>query len=335
MRIPLAQITEVLQALFLQHDFSEENATLLARTHAESSLSGVASHGLNRVPIFIDYVKQGLVKVNALAEKVEGMGSMERWDGNLGSGVLNATSCTNRAIELAKEQGISLVALRNTNHWMRGGTYGRQAAAAGCMAIMFTNTIPNMPPWGGKDSRLGNNPLIIAIPRKEGDVVLDMAMTQFSFGKVHNYHLRGEQLPFAGGWDEDGQLTTDPGKILANERGLPIGYWKGSALSMVLDMLATLLSAGNSSFRIGQKKWETAISQVFLCIDAEKYGDGELQNQLLNEIIRYSHDVERMAEDGQVYFPGERSAMTRAHNLEEGVPVDPTVWQQVLDLLRA
>lgn len=322
----------VLYTLFLKHHFQEERARLLTSTFSENSLAGVNSHGLNRVPRFIDYVERGFVKTDAEAKKVASFGSIERWDGQLGPGIINAIKCTDRATELAKQHGMGLVALRNTNHWMRGGSYGWQAAKAGCIALMFTNTTPNMPPWGGKESRLGNNPLIVAIPRAEGHVVLDMAVSQYSFGKINDYQLRGEELPYYGGWDEEGQLSKDPEKIMASERSLPIGYWKGSALSMILDVLATLLSAGDSTYRIGTKEVEYGISQIYLCIYPEVFGDTDLQQKLLTEIIDYTREVEPLHPGSEVYYPGQRSAAARKHNLEKGIAVDVRVWEEVVEL---
>ena len=143
----------VLVSAFRKYSFTKENAELLAKIHSESTLDGINSHGINRVPIFLDYITKGLVKINSTPSIVASMGSIERWEGNLGSGVLNAITCTDRAILLAKEHGIGMVALRNTNHWMRGGTYGWRAAEQSCISIMFTNTTPNMPAWGGKENR--------------------------------------------------------------------------------------------------------------------------------------------------------------------------------------
>ncbi len=331
-RISFDQMQDVLFKLFVKNSFTENNAQLMANTFTESTLVGVSSHGINRVPLFIEYVKKGLVKINANAESVETFGSIERWDGNLGPGIINATICTNRAVELAKTHGMGLVALRNTNHWMRGGTYGSQAANAGCISILFTNTKPNMPPWGGKDSRIGNNPFVISIPREQGNIVLDMALSQFAFGKINDYKLRGQKLPFFGGWDENNQLSDDPEKILFKERGLPIGYWKGSALSMVLDMLAALLSAGNSTYKISLKEFETGISQVFLCIYPKMFKDEKLQQNLINDIINYTHDVDPMHSGEKVYYPGEQSSLTRAKNLKEGILVNERVWKKIMEL---
>lgn len=331
--VSAATMKAVLYQLFRQHHFAESTAATLAEVHTENTLHGVNSHGINRVARFIDYVEQGVVKVEAEAENVATFGSIERWDGHLGPGVINAIKCTDRAVRLAKANGLGLVAIRNTNHWMRGGYYGWRAADQGCISIFFTNTQPNMPAWGGRESRLGNNPFIVSIPRAEGHVVLDMALSQFSFGKINEYQLKGEKLPFPGGWDEQDQLSDDPEKILADERGLPIGYWKGSAFSLVLDMLATLLSAGQSTGQVGRSEYETGISQVYLCIYPALFGDKDLQQRLLDEIINYTHDVTPVRPGGQTYYPGERSKQALETNLREGMTVSQAVWEEVLALL--
>jgi 3-dehydro-L-gulonate 2-dehydrogenase len=329
------EMKEVLSMLFLKHGFSERKANLLAEVHTENTLHGVNSHGINRVPQFVEQVKKGLVKVDTEAEKIEGLANMERWDGKQGSGIINAVTCTHRAITIAKDAGMGLVALRNTNHWMRGGFYGWQAAKENCIAILFTNTKPNMPAWGATQSSLGNNPLVVSIPRKEGHIVLDMALSQCSFGQIIEYRLKGEQLPFPGGFDEEDNLSTDPVKILKTETGLPIGYWKGSAFSMVLDMLATLLSGGNSTYRISLHDDETAISQIYLCIDPTVFPDRELQQSLINEIIQFTHESMDPKNEQQTYFPGERSGQSRKYNAQHGMKVDPMVWKNILTLSKS
>jgi len=333
MIIHAKEMEDILFSLFEKYRFTEERARLLAKVHTENTLYGVNSHGINRVPQFIDYVKKGIVKTNMSAKKVESFGSIERWDGMFGSGVLNALDCTNRAIELAKENGLGIVALRNTNHWMRGGYYGWQAAEQGCISILFTNTQPNMPAWGGQESRIGNNPFVVSIPREKGHVVLDMALSQFSFGKINEYKMKGENLPFAGGWDDNNKLTKIPESILRKERGLPIGYWKGSALSMVLDMLATVLSAGNSTSTIGKEECETGISQVYLCISLDVFHDNDLQQKLLDEIIAYTHDSTPIEPEARTHYPGEKSLKSMKHNLEHGIKINEEVWRGVKDLL--
>ena len=329
MQIQAKEIEKVLHNLFIKYKFTEEKATLLASVFTESTIDGVSSHGINRVPLFIEYIEKGVIKIDAEAEKIASFGNLERWDGNLGPGIINAKKCTTRAIELAKQYGMGMVALRNTNHWMRGGTYGKQAADSNCISILFTNTKANMPPWGGKESRIGNNPFVVSIPRKKGNIVLDMAISQFAFGKINDYKLKGEKLPYHGGWDDNDELSKDPDKILLKERGLPIGYWKGSALAMVLDMLATILAAGNSTYKISSKEIETAISQVYICIYPEIFNDKGLGQRLLQEIIDFTHDVAPIKPGDKTYYPGERSAKTRAKNLKEGVSINKSIWEKI------
>ena len=332
MQISSEKIKQVLYELFIKYKFNKKNAELLAHTFTESTLDGVSSHGINRVPLFIEYIQKGIIKIDCEAKKIASFGNIERWDGNLGPGILNATKCTNRAIKLAKQHGMGMVALRNTNHWMRGGTYGKQAAEENCILMCFTNTKPNMPPWGGKDSRIGNNPFVVAIPREKGHIILDMAISQFSFGKINDYKLKGEKLPYYGGWDDENKLSKNPNKILSKERGLPIGYWKGSALSMVLDMLATILTAGNSTCKINSKEIETAISQIYICIYPEVFNDNGLQEKLLQEIIDFTRNVEPINSEDSIYYPGERSAQRRAKNVKEGIFVNDKIWKKIMDL---
>src|SRR5690606_11888188 len=118
------------------------------------------------------------------------------------------------------------------------------AAEAGMIGICWTNTLPNLPPWGGKSPLLGNNPLVIAVPRADGHVVLDMAVSQFSYGALQGYADRGEELPVDGGHDVAGELTRDPQAILDSGRPLPTGYWKGSELVLLLDLAAATLARG-------------------------------------------------------------------------------------------
>jgi 3-dehydro-L-gulonate 2-dehydrogenase len=234
LRVSFDELLQALKSILLRLEFSDDRAGLCARLFAETSRDGIYSHGVNRFPRFIRAIRNGIVDVHASPQLVASFGGLERWTGNAGPGNLNAHHCMNCAIELSRNFGIGCVALANTNHWMRGGTYGWQAADAGVIGICWTNTMPNLPPWGSSQPRLGNNPLIISVPRAEGHIVLDMAMSQFSYGALESFRMRGEMLPVPGGSTHDGELTRDPAAIEASGRPLPIGYWKGSGLALML-----------------------------------------------------------------------------------------------------
>jgi 3-dehydro-L-gulonate 2-dehydrogenase len=331
MRIPFEELVSQFERVLRKYHFSPERAQLCAQLFAENSRDGVYSHGLNRFPTFIEYIQKGYVQLEASPQVEQSFGAWERWNGNLGPGNLNAYACMNRAIELAKLHGMSCVALNNTNHWMRGGTYGWQAAEAHCIGICFTNTIPNMPPWGGKESRIENNPFIISIPRQQGHLVLDTAMSLYSYGKMDVYKRKHQPLPFDGGFDTAGNLTRDAEAILETRRPLPIGYWKGSGLSIMLDMLAAILSKGKAAKDIGQLESEYGLSQVFICFDALQ-ADLPFIEQVTGELIAYIKSAAPMQEGDEIFYPGERTLLTRRDNLEKGIPVDEEIWNQVLQI---
>ncbi len=255
---------------------------------------------------------------------MSGLGGLERWDGRLGPGPLNAQDCMTRAIALASEHGLGCVALRNTNHWMRAGTYAWQAADAGCLAICFTNTEPNLPPWGGVEPALGNNPMALAVPRANGRHVLyDGALSQFSYGAMEDAARRGGTLPVAGGFDRAGELTRTPADILATQRALPIGFWKGSGLSLLLDLFASTLAAGLTTRELGKREREYGVSQTFLAFHRTWTGPRgrDAVEQTLAQLSRVETDG-----DATVTYPGERLFERRAENLRRGVPVEAHVW---------
>ena len=331
MRVPLATLIEQLQRVLLTKNFTPERAALCARLFAETDRDGVYSHGLNRFPRFLQYIQKGYVQPTAEPILVAKHGSFERWDGQRGPGNLNAHKAMEQAIALAKEQGMGSVAVGNTNHWMRGGTYGWQAADAGCLGICFTNTIPNVPPWGGKTPTLGNNPFIMAVPQSNGQhVVLDMALSQFSYGKLQAYADGGNALPVPGGYNAEGNLTQDAAAIMETGRALPIGFWKGSGLSLLLDLAAGLLSGGRTTGEVAQLGDEYGVSQVFMCFDLSQFQETAFTDAVVQQVLTFTKGSTPIDPNKPVLYPGENAWRTREENTRLGIPVDPAIWQQVL-----
>jgi 3-dehydro-L-gulonate 2-dehydrogenase len=171
-----------------------------------------------------------------------------------------------------------------------------------------------------------------------------MAMSQFSYGALASYQMRGEMLPVDGGFDLEGKLTRDPGAIEASNRPLPIGFWKGSGLALMLDLLATLLSGGRASYQIEPiPERETRVSQVFIAMDpscldspSESKADSESDSttaaaQVADQII--AHFQTSPLSGGEcVRYPGYRVLQIRKENLANGIPVDPSVWHQLQSL---
>lgn len=332
-RIAFTDMQQIFQQILRRHGLTGDRAATCARIFAESSLDGVYSHGVNRFAGFVDFVRQGYVKVDAEPILRQSMGSLEQWDGQLGPGPLNALFATERAMALAQQHGIGCVGLANTNHWMRGGSYGWVAAEAGFGLLAWTNTKPNMPAYGAVDLHLGNNPLVIAVPRAEGHIVLDMAMTQFSLGRIGMAARRGEKLNVPGGYDSQGNLTHDAAAIEASGRALPVGHWKGAGLALLLDLMAALLSGGQTTAQIGRRETEYAVSQVFIAFDTAKTRAAAELEEMLNDSIDDLHASVPSEPGNRIRYPGEGSQQTRQENLQRGIPVDDDIWDEILQLL--
>ena len=322
------EFTRVLLALGLENS----KANRCAQIFAENTCDGIASHGLNFFPKFVENIKTGVIDIRVETELVSSFGVIEQWDGKRGVGPLNAEKAMKRSIDISCQHGIGCVGLSNTNHWMRAGTYGLQAAEAGCIGICWTNTTALMPPWGAAEKKIGNNPMVFSIPRKEGPILLDMAMSQFSFGKLEVFRRLGEKLPLVGGYSENGELTIDPGAILKSGRALPIGYWKGSGLALVLDLMAVLITGGDSTREISRHENETGVSQVFMTINIASLMGASNVAKKVDAIIDDFLDVASFEGASNVRYPGQGFIATRKENLEKGILIDPELWQKVLEM---
>ena len=329
-RVPYQKLKSEFFRVLVKNGFTESGAEKCAEIFTMNSLDGVNSHGINRFPRFIKNISQGFVKPEARPSLVHAFGSLEQWDGNIGPGPLNAFFATERAMELAGENGIGMLSMANTNHWMRGGTYGWQAAKKGYVLICWTNTCQNMPAWGAKDPRLGNNPFVLAVPFKDEAIVLDSAMSQYSYGKLETLKAEGKTLQYPGGYNKSGELTADPGEILESWRVLPAGYWKGAGMSLLLDILATILSGGRSTHQIKGCTSEYSISQVFIAINLKSLHNFLAIDNSINQIIEDLHKSSPVDPSEKIRYPGESVLQIRKENLEKGIVVNKETWENLL-----
>ena len=319
------ELSRVLQKYGVDALRADESAALFA----DASRDGIYSHGLNRFPMLIHGIKDGDVDINAEAAFEARVGMLEQWNGHRGIGNLNAKRAMERAIALAKENGIGVVGLNNNNHWMRPGNYGLMAAEAGCIGILWTNTLPNMPPWGGQDARLGNNPIVFAIPNGDEPVLLDIAMSMFAYGKLDGYAREGRELPMDGGFDREQKLTRDPKVILETGQALPFGFWKGSGLALVLDLVAAAISGGLTTRQVGEFPRETGVSQVFIAIDVNQLPNSEAYAEQVKETLNDLQTSTPRAQDKPPTYPGQHMMAVRRDNMQNGIPVEEAIWAKI------
>ena len=330
MNVSFEELFSVMKDKLVKHGCSEEIAERSARNLASSTRDGVMSHGVYRFTRLVSMIDRGIVKAGEKPVCVKSLGAIEVWDGKYGVGNTNAEDAMNRAIELTDKNGIGCVAMKNTNHWMRGGAFGIQAAEKGFASICWTNTIPNLVPWGARSKEVGNNPLVMGVPYGDRFVIFDGAMSQFSYGALDKAIMAGKKLPVPGGYDKEGKITDDPKAIAESGRMFPTGYWKGSSISILMDMMLACLAEGDTVKDIGDRGRspmdECGLSQIFMVfkVSDREYADAAIAR--ICESVKNAVPAEGVKE---VYYPSERLFATRERSLKEGMEIQDKVWEEI------
>jgi LDH2 family malate/lactate/ureidoglycolate dehydrogenase len=306
---------------------SKEYAQLSAEVMVESNLCGVDSHGVRMLPGFITLARNGKINPKGRIKVIRETPVIAHLDGCLAPGHMVSVQAMKKAVEKAKASGIGFVLVRNSTHWGRAAYYPVLAAREGCVGVCFVNTESNMPYWGTRAPRIGNNPLSIGAPRASGEpVVLDMAMSQAAFFKVVLYSREGKKVPLGWGVDEKGQPTDDPAAIIKSRRLVPTGQHKGSGLALMIDILTGILSGGMFCGELlGEAKGmphATAYAQAFMAIDIASFLPLEVFKRRVDELVTYVKEGPLAEGFNEISIPGERSWREKALRERVGIPLD-------------
>ncbi len=332
-RLTYEAMFDTFASILISEGVEENRSRLCAGIIADSTFDGVLSHGIRRFLPLVEAIGEGRIDRTAEPTQIRGSGAVEVWDGGHGIGVINAARCTDRAMVVARRHGVGCVALRNTSHWLRAGSYGWRAVESGFALVCWTNTISNMPAWGAVEKSVGNNPLVVAVPHGTQPIVLDMAMSQFSMGTLSLFSETRRPLPVAGGYDSNGSLTTDAELILASGRALPAGFWKGSGLAIALDALAVLLTGGNATADYDAMGEERDVSQVFIAFAPEHTVGSTRIEGLIGRIAEHVASTEPATPGEPPAVPGQRTLRRRAENRRNGMSIDAGLWSRIVRLV--
>jgi LDH2 family malate/lactate/ureidoglycolate dehydrogenase len=316
---------------------SKEYARIAAEVMVEANLCGVDSHGVRMLPGFIALARNGKINPKARVGVIKETPVIAHLDANLAPGHVVSVQAMKMAVEKAKASGIGFVLVRNSTHWGRAAYYPVLAAREGCAGICFVNTESNMPYWGTRAPRIGNNPLSIGVPRGSGEpVVLDMAMSQAAFFKIVLYGREGKKVPLGWGVDEQGRPTDDPAAILKSRRLVPTGQHKGSGLALMIDILTGILSGGMFCGELlGEAKGmphSTGYAQAFLAIDIASFLPLEVFKRRVDELVAYIKAGPLAEGFSEISIPGERSWRERALREKMGIPLDETTLGELRTL---
>ena len=336
--IPVEKLARFATALLEAGGVAGNEATCVSKSLVAANLMGHDSHGVMRIPYYLDGVAKGEVHAGAELSIIKETPSLLQADGNWGFGQTQARRLTERLIAKARENGVVLGTLIHSCHIGRLGEYCEQAAAAGMVSMLMVNThgvARRVAPPGGKSPRLGTNPIAIGVPHPDGPLVMDFGTSATAEGKVRVKRIAGQQCP--DGWllDSEGQPTNDPLKLYGDPPGTirPFGGdqpHKGFALGLMVEIFAGALSGGVC---IREKPINQIGNCVFeIIIDPRHVGGGEHFAREVLDLVKFVRDCPRVEGVSEILLPGDPERKTAAERMAQGIPLDDGNWKQLAQL---
>jgi LDH2 family malate/lactate/ureidoglycolate dehydrogenase len=315
---------EFVQRVLINNRVPKKNAAIVAHCLVEADLRGVDTHGINRVPSYMARIRQGVLDplVSPTLHQVTPV--VAQVDGRNGFGFLAAHMGMDAAIDMAKNMGIGMVSVKHSNHFGMSAWVVQQALDAGMMSLVFTNSSPALPAWGGKSKLMGVSPIACGAPAGKGrPLIVDMAPSVAARGKIYKALRRGEKIPKDWALDKDGRETDDPARALEGVM-LPMGGPKGSALAIMMDVFSGALSgsafAGHVTNPYDPSR-PADVGHFLVAIKPDLFMGIEEFRERMDYLYERVRGSERAAGVERIYYPGEIELLTKEKRLREGIPL--------------
>ncbi len=316
-----SDLKEFTQRVFVKAGVKKAHAEVVADHLVTANLRGVESHGVARIPYYIEGIRVGEVKTNPKIEVVSDSGATALIDGDFGLGQVVGKMATELAIKKASEFGIGAVGVKRTSHVGMLAYYGMMIAERRMSAMVTTNSPAFMAAWGGRKPVLGTNPLCVTFPgRKGASVVLDMATSETAAFKINSAASKGEKIPVGWALDEDGRPTTDPKAALKGAL-LPFGGYKGYGLAVVVELFSSVLLGADWSSKI-KVVFHTEGGLYVQALDVSHFRPFDEYLGDLDAVVKNIKSSGRSGAKEEILLPGEKEALNLADRSKHGIPLD-------------
>ena len=303
---------------------NKDDSVKVAECLVEADLRGVQTHGMSRLPIYVKRLSEGLINATPKMILDKPVAACASLDGDNGLGFLVGIRAIQEAIKMAETCGVGVVAAKNSNHFGMAATYLLQAVQAGYFAFVFTNAAKSMPPWGGREGLFGTSPFAAAAPGgKLPPFILDMSPAVAARGKIRLAEKRGEAIPEGYALDENGKPTTDPTAAL---RGvvLPIGGYKGSGLSMLMEILAGVFTGANFGGDVPDQYtvWDRPqnVGHFFMVLKPGVFVTEKGFRDRMDILVSRIKENPRAGGFDEIFMPGEIEARLEIERRQSGIP---------------
>ncbi|KAI0390622.1 Malate/L-lactate dehydrogenase [Xylariaceae sp. FL0594] len=322
--IDAADAREFVSNVLTGNGVAAENAAIVARCLVAADLRGVDTHGMNRIPSYMERVRQGVLDATATPEVNKITPVVAQVDGKNGWGFLAASKGMDVAVEMAREFGSGMVSIKHSNHFGMSAWIVQQAIDAGMMSLVFTNSSPALPPFGGKEKLLGVSPIACGAPGdKERPFILDMAPSVAARGKIYKAKRRGEKIPLDWALDAEGRPTDDPEAALGGVMQ-PMGGPKGSGLAIMMDVFSGVLSgsafAGHVTGPYDPSK-ASDVGHFLVAIKPDLFMSLDEFRERMDYLYQRVVGVDKAVGVDRIYFPGEVEQLRQEEREKTGIPL--------------
>ncbi len=338
-RVPFEDLKNFCKDAYQKVGVPEAEAEIVADLLVRSDLRGVETHGVTRLPIYIQRLQKGYVRKECKITVVKEKGPTTFLEAHGSMGHVVAYKSMEKAIQKAEEYGLGWVSVRDSGHFGVAGLFPMMALKKDFIGTIVSNSAPMMFPWGGKERIIGNNPVAYALPTDQYlPVVLDFSLSVVSSGKLILCRKKGEKIPLGWAVDKEGVPTEDPYEGYEGGGSLaPVGGHKGYGLVVVHEMLTAVLTGGKWTKRI-KSLYEEDPSKIqgtchsFMALDPDCFIG---RNQFKKEMDAYVKSIKESAKAKgveEILVPGEPEYRTEVKFLKEGIPLPPNTVKELIAL---
>ena len=321
------------EAILKAVNVPESTARLVATSLVAANLRGVDSHGMQLLPFYVEQLEAGDMSKTAGGRVVSELGSCLLYDAENGIGQAVAETCCAHGVRIAREQGMSMVVARESNHFGAAAFWAQKYSSEGLIGIVMCNASPMVPPWQGKKPRFGTNPICMSIPG--GRWLLDMATTTVAAGKIYKAMINGQEtIPPGWAMDSEGVPTTSVAAALNGGLVSPLGGYKGSGLAMLAEILCAVLGGGAMSTELGGIRIRgraMRVSQMFLGIDIVRFLPLEEFSARVKRLVEVVKSAPPAQGYDEVLVAGEPEWRMEEERRANGIPLEEGVWKTLSD----
>jgi LDH2 family malate/lactate/ureidoglycolate dehydrogenase len=329
------RLKEAILAVLTGLGEAADEASLVADSLVRAEMRGTDTHGLPYLKLLVERVEAGMVSVPTRVTVLRDDGATVLLDGGNGIGQVAGWTAMETSLRKARDFGIGLTLIRNTNNLGFFAFYTMHAARQGCAGIAMGNANAAISPWGGAEAFFGTNPISIGVPGNGEPLALDMSSSLVARGKIRKAERLGERIPLGWAQDESGAPTEDPAAALKGTL-LPIGGPKGYGLALMVDVLAGMLSGaafGQAIKSFHQPTGPTGVGALMLAVDVERFMPLDQFRGLMKGYVEAIRASRKAKGTTRIYLPGEIEAEKEMASRARGIELKPASIELVNQLL--